>query len=199
MLSVVVVARDAQDSLAGCLDSLRQQTLRQLEVIIVDDRSTDRTVEVARAVAAEDERIRLVEHTHAGLAAARNAGAGLARGGFLAFLDATDTVPQTAYAGLVGSLRRTGSDFAAGGVREFELGRARRPPWVQLTHDLDRPAQTLADFPIALQDTSATNKVFRTSFWRSGSTASRKARTSARRSPSSAPRCGPSSSTSCRR
>ena len=96
-------------------------------MIIVDDRSTDRTVEVARAVAAEDERVRLVEHTHAGLAAARNAGARLARGGFVAFLDATDTVPPTAYAGLVRSLRRTGSDFAAGGVRELELGRARRP------------------------------------------------------------------------
>jgi CDP-glycerol glycerophosphotransferase len=164
-LSVVVVARDAEQSLAGCLDSLRQQTLRQIEVIIVDDRSTDQTVEVARAVAAEDERVRLVEHTHAGLAAARNAGAGLARGEFLTFLNASDTVPPTAYAGLVGSLRRTGSDFAAGGVRELEMGKARRPPWVQLTHDLDRPAQTLTDFPIALQDTAATNKVFRRSFW----------------------------------
>ncbi len=116
VLTVVVVARDAQDHLEACLDSLQQQTLRQLEVIIVDDRSTDRTVEVTRAVAAEDERIRLVEHTHAGLPAARNAGARLARGRFVAFLDATDTVPPTAYAELVRSLRRTGSDFAAGGV-----------------------------------------------------------------------------------
>ena len=165
VLTVVVVARDAQDYLVDCLDSLRQQTLRQLEVVIVDDRSTDQTVEVARSVAAEDERVRLVEHTHAGLPAARNAGARLARGRFLAFLDATDTVPPTAYAELVGSLRRTGSDFAAGGFRQLDLRQARRPPWVQLTHDLDRPGQTLADFPIALQDTLATNKVFRRSFW----------------------------------
>ena len=97
-------------------------------MIIVDDRSTDQTVEVARAVAAEDERVQLVEHTHAGLAAARNAGAGLARGEFLAFLDATDTVPPTAYASLVGSLRRTGSDFAAGAVRG---GRAAAGPDVR--------------------------------------------------------------------
>ena len=165
VLSVVVVARNAESYLSECLDSLQSQTLKRLEVLVVDDGSTDSTVEIARRVAAEDSRFRILMRPQLGVPASRNEGARLARGKFLAFVDATDTVPRNAYASLVGSLRRTGSDFAAGSVRTVIRGRMRGPAWVALTHDLDRPAQTLSEFPLALHDTSATNRVFRRDFW----------------------------------
>ena len=165
LLSVVVVASNAESYLRECLASLKSQSLQRLEVLVVDDGSTDGTARVAHEVAAEDPRFRVLTRPRLGPGASRNAGARLARGRFLAFLNATDTVPRHAYADLVGSLRRTGSDFAAGSVRTVIRGRIRRPPWAAVTHDLDRPTQTLAEFPLALQDTSATNRVFRRSFW----------------------------------
>jgi CDP-glycerol glycerophosphotransferase len=165
VLSVVVVASNAESYLRECLDSLQSQSLKRLEVLVVDDGSTDGTARVAHEVAAEDPRFRILVQPRLGLGASRNAGAQLARGRFLAFLNATDAVPRHAYANLVGSLRRTGSDFAAGSVRTVIRGRVRRPAWATVTHDLDRPAQTLAELSLALQDTCATNRVFRRSFW----------------------------------
>jgi CDP-glycerol glycerophosphotransferase len=165
LLSVVVVASNAESYLRECLDSLRSQSLKRLEVLVVDDGSTDGTARVAEEMAAEDTRFRVLACPRLGLGASRNAGAQLARGRFLAFLNATDTVPRHAYADLVGSLRRTGSDFAAGSVRTVVRGRIRRPPWVTMTHDRDRPAHTLGEFPLALQDISPTNRVFRRGFW----------------------------------
>jgi CDP-glycerol glycerophosphotransferase len=162
---VVVVASNAESYLRECLDSLQSQSLKRLEVLVVDDGSTDGTARVAHEVAAEDPRFRVLARPRLGPGASRNAGAHLARGRFLAFLNATDTVPRHAYASLVGSLRRTGSDFAAGSVRTVVRGRIRRPPWATVTHDRDRPAQTLGEFPLALQDISSTNRVFRRSFW----------------------------------
>jgi CDP-glycerol glycerophosphotransferase len=166
VLSVVVGASNAESYLRECLQSLQSQTLNRLEVIVVDNGSTDGTAAVAYQVAAEDSRFRVLLRPPVAITAARNAGALLARGRFLAFMDATDTMPRTGYASLINSLRQTGSDFAAGAVRTVVRGRRYRPGWTTVTHDLDRPALTLRDFPLAIQDTSTTNRVFRTDFWK---------------------------------
>ena len=165
VLSVVVVASNAESYLSECLHSLRSQTLSRLEVIVVDNGSTDGTAAVAHQMAAHDHRFRVLLRPAVALNATRNAGALMARGSFLAFMDATDTVPRTAYASLINSLRHTGSDFAAGAVRTVVRGRRHRPGWTVVTHDLDRPGATLDSFPLAIQDASATNRVFRTDFW----------------------------------
>ncbi|HEY9471070.1 MAG TPA: glycosyltransferase family 2 protein, partial [Propionibacteriaceae bacterium] len=165
VLSVVVVASNAESYLSECLHSLRSQTLSRLEVIVVDNGSTDGTAAVAQQVATQDPRFRVLLRPAVALNAARNAGALMARGSFLAFMDATDTVPRIAYASLINSLRHTGSDFAAGAVRTVVRGRRHRPGWTVVTHDLDRPGVTLDSFPLAIQDASATNRVFRTDFW----------------------------------
>jgi CDP-glycerol glycerophosphotransferase len=164
-LTVVVVASNAESYLKECLSSLRSQTLKRLEVIVVDNGSADGTAAIAHQAAAHDPRFRVLASPQFGLTASRNAGARIARGRFLAFVDATDTVPRTAYASMISSLRDTGSDFAAGSVRTVIRGRRRRPAWTTVTHDLDRPGQTLSDFPLVMHDTCATNRVFRRDFW----------------------------------
>jgi CDP-glycerol glycerophosphotransferase len=165
LLSVVVVATNAESYLSECLHSLQSQTLKRIEVLVVDNGSTDGSTVVAQEMAANDPRFRVIRRPRLGVIASRNAGALLAHGRFLAFVDATDTVPRTAYATLINSLRQTGSDFAAGSVRSIIRGRRRRPSWTTTSHDLDRVAQTLSEFPLAMLDTSATNKVFRKHFW----------------------------------
>ncbi len=165
LLSVVAVATNAESYLSECLHSLRSQTLKRIEVLVVDNGSTDGTAVVAQDIAASDPRFRVIRRSRLGVTASRNAGARLAHGRFLAFVDASDTVPRTAYATLINSLRQTGSDFAAGSVRSVIRGRRRRPSWTTTSHDLDRVAQTLSEFPLAMLDTSVTNKVFRKHFW----------------------------------
>jgi CDP-glycerol glycerophosphotransferase len=165
LLTVVVVASNAESRLSQCLGSLRSQTLEAIEVIIVDSGSTDGTAAVAHEMAAKDSRFRVLLRPSLGVTAGRNAGARVARGRFIAFVDPTDSVPGTAYATLINSLRHTGSDFAAGSVRTVIRGRRLRPTWAVLTHDLDRLALTIDDFPLAMHDTSATNRVFRRDFW----------------------------------
>src|SRR4029453_3907464 len=149
VLSVVVVASNAESYLSECLHSLRSQTLSSFEVIVVDTGSTDGTAAVAQQIATQDHRFRVLLRPAVALNAARNAGALLARGSFLAFMDPIDTVPPTAYASLINSLRRTGSDFAAGAVRTVVRGRRHRPGWTVVTHDLDRRGVTLDSFPLA--------------------------------------------------
>jgi hypothetical protein len=89
-VSVVIPAYNAQATLGETLDSVRRQSWRALEIVVVDDGSTDGTGEVARAHAAEDDRVRLLRVVNSGVAAARNAGIAASRGAFVAPVDADD-------------------------------------------------------------------------------------------------------------
>lgn len=87
-VSVVIPAYNAEQYLRVALSSVISQTHRDLEVIVVDDGSTDRTGAVCRELV--DPRIRVVHQPNRGLAAARNTGIRQARGTYVAFLDADD-------------------------------------------------------------------------------------------------------------
>lgn len=89
-VSVVIPAFNAEATIAETLQSARSQTYSELEIIVVDDGSTDRTCELVEEQATEDERIQLIRQHNSGVAAARNAGAAVATGEFLAPLDADD-------------------------------------------------------------------------------------------------------------
>ena len=87
-LSVVIPARDAEETIAATLGSVLSGAEGLLEVIVVDDASTDGTAEAARAVA--DDRVRVLCGRGVGPAAARNDGVAVARGAVVGFSDADD-------------------------------------------------------------------------------------------------------------
>lgn len=90
-VSVIVPAFNVGEYIAETLQSLQAQSLKDFEVLVIDDGSTDDTAGVARAIALEDARIKVVSHeVNCGPAAARNTGLRQARGGFIALLDADD-------------------------------------------------------------------------------------------------------------
>ena len=89
-VSVVLVMRNSAATLSACLDSLRDQTLEDYEVIIVDDGSNDASVDLARRAARRDSRLRLVSLPRVGLVEGLNLGQRLARGRFVARMDADD-------------------------------------------------------------------------------------------------------------
>jgi len=88
--SVIIPAYNAANTLRSTVDSVLSQTFADFEAFIIDDGSTDDTVRVALSLAAQDSRILVVSRTNAGVSAARNFGADLATGRWLAFLDADD-------------------------------------------------------------------------------------------------------------
>jgi glycosyltransferase involved in cell wall biosynthesis len=89
-VSVVIPAFNAERTISETLASVRNQTHANLEIILVDDGSKDRTLVIARAHAEDDPRIRIIEQQNAGVAAARNTGVATSTGEFIAPLDADD-------------------------------------------------------------------------------------------------------------
>src|ERR1700750_1264630 len=110
-VSVVVPIYNVEPYIAACRQSIARQTVRDLEVVMIDDGSTDGGAAIAARFAAHDERFTLVQQQTRGLGAARNRGASLARAGeYLAFVDSDDVLPPDAYERLLGALDETRSD-----------------------------------------------------------------------------------------
>ena len=90
LISVIVPCYNAERTLERTLASISRQTYRHIEILIVDDGSTDGSVGLAKAFIARDSRAKLISQKNAGVAAARNAGLAVARGAFVAPIDADD-------------------------------------------------------------------------------------------------------------
>jgi glycosyltransferase involved in cell wall biosynthesis len=165
LLSVVVPAYDVEDYLAACLRSILGQSHTELEVLVVDDGSTDTTGELADRIAADDPRVRVLHQPNAGLGAARNEGVRRSTGAYLAFADSDDLVVDGAYAAMLGSLERTGSDLAIGAVERLRGDERFMTPLMRENHQQPRLGVGIEEAPLVLADVFAWNKVFRRSFW----------------------------------
>lgn len=91
-VSVVIPAYNAEIFLADAVQSVLQQTWRDLEVVIVNDGSTDSTLALAERFRAGDSRVRVVDKSNGGLSSARNAGIAESSGDLICFLDADDVL-----------------------------------------------------------------------------------------------------------
>lgn len=123
LVSVIVPAYEAEAFLGEALESALEQDCGQVEVIVVDDGSTDRTAEIAGAYA-----VRLVRREHRGPAAARNAGLALARGEFMTILDADDVWPVDRLSRQVAHLREHPALGIVLGLTEIFLTPGQRRP-----------------------------------------------------------------------
>lgn len=91
-ISVVIPVYNVEKFLAECLDSVVAQTFRDIEIICVNDGSTDRSPEILREYAAKDERFRIVDKENAGVSAARNDGIRMAEGKYILLVDSDDSI-----------------------------------------------------------------------------------------------------------
>jgi CDP-glycerol glycerophosphotransferase len=148
------------------LDSLLGQSGVHLQVVVVDDGSTDGSGAIADAYAARDDRVHVLHVTNGGLGSARNVGAEHVTGDFLGFLDSDDVLPPGSLATLASTLEDSGSDFVTGSIVRWEADGLHEPPWMHRLHRERRLALTAREHPEILGDVFAWNKLFRTSFWR---------------------------------
>lgn len=113
--SVILPCYNVEPWIARCLDSLVNQTLHDIEIICVDDKSTDNTLKILKEYAKRDKRIKLIEHkTNRGAAIARNNGLKRATGDYVGFVDPDDYVDLDFYEKLYARAVKTNADVIKG-------------------------------------------------------------------------------------
>ncbi len=117
-ISVIIPVYNVERYLAECLDSVCGQSYTDLEIILIDDGSTDSSGQICDAYAAKDSRIRVIHQPNGGAAAAKNAGLRAATGTYLTFADSDDIVADGAYEKMVNTLENSDADIVQGA---FEL------------------------------------------------------------------------------
>ena len=110
-ISVIVPVYNSMAYLKECLDSLLRQTFWDLEIILVDDGSTDSSAELCQRCAEMDGRVRFIRQEHAGVTRARQAGIRCATAEYVAFLDSDDWLESHAYERMYEVLSMEGSDL----------------------------------------------------------------------------------------
>lgn len=118
-VSAIVPAYNAAEYLEDCLNSILRQSLKELEVIVIDDGSTDSTLRIAEKIAAEDKRIRVESISNRGVSAARNLGIDLAKGEYLTFVDADDILHPMALQTMLDVCRGRRVPVCISGFRKF--------------------------------------------------------------------------------
>ena len=115
LVSVIVPVYNGQDYLENCIESIEMQTYPKIEVIIVNDGSTDRTSDICRKLTDKYHNIQVIDRNDEGVSAARNAGIAKASGEYFLFVDADDRLHAETVQTLYDALVETGSDMAGCG------------------------------------------------------------------------------------
>ncbi|MCM1266980.1 MAG: glycosyltransferase [Bacteroidales bacterium] len=112
LLSVIVTAYNIEAYIERGVRSVCEQTYRDLEIIVVDDGSTDRTGEICDRLAAEDSRVLVIHKENEGPAQARNVGTAAAHGSYIGYVDGDDWIDADMYEKLLGALADQKADIA---------------------------------------------------------------------------------------
>lgn len=112
MISVIIPVYNAQKYLRECVNSVRCQTCSDLQILLINDGSTDSSGMICDALAAEDSRIQVIHQPNRGVSAARNAGLKAAVGDLISFIDADDTLDADMYEYLVRLMEEHDADIA---------------------------------------------------------------------------------------
>ena len=163
LISVIVPVYNVEKHLPRCVDSILAQKEVELELILVDDGSTDGSGAVCNGYAARDGRVCVIHQRNAGVSAARNAGIERARGDFIGFADSDDEIADDMYAYLLGLALQNGADMAACQYSEVDADGAvtmtkgdALPPDV-----LTREEAVLESIRVGRMGNSACTKLFR--------------------------------------
>ncbi|MGA4540821.1 bifunctional glycosyltransferase/CDP-glycerol:glycerophosphate glycerophosphotransferase [Uniformispora flossi] len=166
-VSVTIIAYNDAERLPRAVESVCNQTLRNVEVIIADDCSTDDTEQVARALARKDPRVRYerLARNSGGCSAPRNRGIAVSRAPYLMFLDSDDALPRHACKSMLLAIEETGADFVTGEVERIYENSKRAPGlWYPHLFTTRATYDGIAENPEMFFDHLSTNKIYRRDF-----------------------------------
>lgn len=134
MVSVIIPVYNTQEYISECLKSVIRQSYTNLEIIIVNDGATDGSMEIVRNHAKKDSRIKIINQSNKGLAAARNSGIRHASGDWLFFLDSDDYIADDAIETLLSNALSSHSDMVLSGYLRFtDDGNKQKIPVPEIT------------------------------------------------------------------
>lgn len=113
-ISIIVPVFNAEKYLSECLNSLTNQTLKDIEIICVDDGSTDGSLSILEEFCNKDERVKIVHQENSGVSVARNNGIAKAQGEFVGFVDSDDWVDTDFFEKLYNVSQKFGAEVVAG-------------------------------------------------------------------------------------
>lgn len=112
LVSIIVPIYNAQDTIRRCLDSICAQTYKEIEILAIDDGSTDDSRKILEEYEKKDDRVRPIFKENSGVSASRNLGMSLAKGTYLQFADSDDWVSPFATERLVNAIEKDDSQMA---------------------------------------------------------------------------------------
>ena len=145
VVSIVVPVYNVEIYLKKCLDSLCNQTYKNIEIIVVNDGSPDRSEKIIKKFQENDKRINYVIRENGGLGAARNTGIDACNGEYICFVDSDDWVSPNYVESFVNAVEKDGSDVVISNIKYvYEDGRERaRTPWIPM-HKVVKSREALA-------------------------------------------------------
>lgn len=111
LVSIIVPVYNVEKYLKRCIESLRKQTLKDIEIILVDDGSPDNCPVICDEFCKIDKRIKVIHKQNGGLSSARNAGMKVAKGKYIGFIDSDDTANPTMFEDLANTIQKENVDF----------------------------------------------------------------------------------------
>lgn len=115
-ISVIIPLYNRETVIEECVRSVCAQSHKELEIILIDDGSTDRSLEICRKLAQQDSRILLLEGAHAGVSGARNAGLEAATGKYVFFVDSDDVIHPRLLEALVRGMEESNAGIGGTGI-----------------------------------------------------------------------------------
>lgn len=125
-VSIIVPVYNLQDSIRACVISILNQTYKELEIILIDDGSTDNSLELCYNLAQKDDRICVLHHKNHGVSYTRNRGISVSTGEYLMFIDGDDQIEQDMVCRYVEVAESSGADVVIGGIRFVEPGKTEK-------------------------------------------------------------------------
>ena len=141
MISIIVPIYNAERYLEACLDSLLSQSEKELQILLVDDGSTDGSLSIAKEYAAKDTRVEVFHQSNAGQSAARNVGLQHAKGEFIAFVDADDKIAENWCERHLEAIE--GADYIQSGYLRVEDGQTLEPQLPKHRYQFTSPCMRL--------------------------------------------------------
>lgn len=115
-VSVIIPVYNVESFLRECLDSIINQTLKEIEILCINDGATDNSPEILDEYSQKDSRIKVINQVNSGICEARNAGLSIALGEFVGFVDSDDTISPNFYEKLYNSAVNNNADIACASV-----------------------------------------------------------------------------------
>ena len=118
LISVIIPVYGVEKYIAQCLESIINQTYKNLEIIVVNDGTKDRSAEIAKEYAAKDSRIKVYDFKNGGLSVARNRGLEIATGDYISYIDSDDWLDTKMYETLLEAAMKNDADMVKCGIIE---------------------------------------------------------------------------------